>query len=196
MTEYPSVESMAKAVYQESFSEEDLAAWEKNTQFTYMLLLNRIKSGLTEEDVAKATGWTKKQVMEFEGKVDSDVSLGELLVYLKATKLTLNMSLNISDVAEPVVSQLERSIDRIKNATSNLAEMAGEDEKIIDEALKLLNMCISEVLETKSTLAAKIKKEPIFAIRGEPSARSRILTDSLLFRVQAVNDVEAEAIET
>lgn len=84
-----------KAVGEDAAS--DFAFWKKNSEMLRQLQILRIDSGRTEEDIANILGWTEEQVLAFEMSEVQDIHLGNLIAYLEAIDIRMDIRLREKD---------------------------------------------------------------------------------------------------
>ena len=149
MAEYASVQEMLDALAGEPFASE-FAEWKEKTQLSKTLFILRIKSGLTEREVADRLGWTEDDVMKFEVEESGKINFNDFMLYLGAIGLKTNISFVREDTS--IVDMVKCHVFETHKLLNQLVEMAGEDEKIAQEVSSFL---VDEYLPVVSELCAK-----------------------------------------
>ncbi len=84
-----------KAVGEDSAN--DFAFWKKSSEILRQLQILRIDSGRTEEDIANILGWTEEQVLAFEMSEIQNVHFRDLLAYINAIDIRMDIRLREKD---------------------------------------------------------------------------------------------------
>ena len=124
-----------KAVGEDSARE--FGQWKESEGFSRWLQRLRIQSQRTEEEMAKILGWTKKDVLVFEMEESHNIYFGDLLAYLHA--IGLKLDLRVSDENAQVQDQIAYHVSKIYDLFKGLSEKAGDDRNITISAVKFIH---------------------------------------------------------
>lgn len=97
-------------------------------QLMRRLTIERMRSGLSQAEIAKKMGCSQTKVSKMENGIDDDLRLGDLGQYLEA--FGLHMRLIISPRAHTYVDQVKQHAFFIKRAMEKLSELAHQDKDI------------------------------------------------------------------
>lgn len=71
--------------------------WKRCSEMLRQLQILRIDSGRTEEDIANILGWTEEQVLAFEMSEIQNVHFRDLLAYINAIDIRMDIGLKEKD---------------------------------------------------------------------------------------------------
>ena len=100
------------------------------------LQILRIDSGRTEEDIANILGWTEEQVLAFEMSEIQNVHFRDLLAYINAIDIRMDIRLREKDA--PVSDHIAFHTSKLYDLFRELVEKAGKDPRRTKEAVELI----------------------------------------------------------
>lgn len=137
------------------------------------LLALRAAQDRSQKDIAKHLGCTQSRVSKLESGVDDDLRLGDFHAYLAA--LGLDLTLVVTDAREDsVVRQVKFHAFRIKNLLNQLADLAKDDETIIDGVTKFFGESAFNLMKI---LAGRVKKLPRNGNGQGPYMKIEVISD-------------------
>lgn len=115
---------------------EEFEKWKIGSEITRWLQSERIKAGITEEEIADKLGWEIENVFEFEMAEMGDIHFGNLLVYINT--LGMSVKLNFNKLNAPVQDKIAGHVFEIRELLKGLIEDAGDDPNITINVVKFI----------------------------------------------------------
>ncbi|MGM0488964.1 MAG: helix-turn-helix domain-containing protein [Planctomycetota bacterium] len=135
-------------------------------QLMRRLTIERMRSGLSQSDVADRMGCSQTKVSKMENGIDDDLRLGDLGDYLDA--FGLHMRLIISPHAPTYVDQIKQHAFLIKRAMDNLCELAHQDEDIAEGVSDFI--CKEALYNFLRMIVGVAKRLPVDSLDDETRA--------------------------
>ena len=110
--------------------------WKRNSEMLRRLCLYRVASGQTEKEIAGKLGWTEEQVLNFEMSESQDIHFGNLLAYLSAIDMGMDIKFKLKNA--PIEEDLAFHAARVNDLLKEIVEIAGDDKKMTEEVLRLI----------------------------------------------------------
>ena len=161
----------------------DLPPDQKKRQMEYLharqlsrtLTVMRAQTGLSQVQVAEKLGWSQGRVSKLESKTDRDISVGDLLDYLKA--LDMQMTMTFLPEKTKIVDQVKFHAFEMQKLLQHLVKLCKGDEDMVKGVENFHDQCLVNLIGMVSgskpgLRATTVKKD--FTVVGPPTTDPKV----------------------
>lgn len=138
-----------------------------------MLTVMRAQKGLSQTQAADKLGWSQGRVSKLEKKADRDISVGDLLDYVKV--LDMQMSMSFLPENAKIVDQVKFHAGEMYKLLQQLVKLCKDDEAMAKGVDQFHDQCLVNLIgmvgSSKLSLRPAAKKE--FMVIGPPVAEPK-----------------------
>lgn len=155
-TRFTSVAEMVRATSDDAEFIKDVERRIAQRQLLKHLVAHRVKSGMSQKDVADKCECTQSRISKLESSTDEDTRLGDLAAYADAIEMQVRTT--IAPRSHTVVDEIKYHAFVIKKLLEQLVDLTGGDKQIADGVLRFV--CIETPLNLLKIVVDTAKQIP------------------------------------